>query len=186
MMVATRSLGLDEARWSYVGPASLGSAAIRVVAASLLFALSRFGGLVLDSPRAFTRMTLVGVYGWLGLTAGVWLGVAVLGAVTGATNNAAQPPSLQHSGSAVGLAHMPLLILGVVIFAAGGLFEILGPGLVAAAFVLGFWFPAALVAATRSAYQLSLTRAAAVLALPYLLWLAIVGRHLMTQVQHLL
>jgi len=186
MMAATRSLGLDEARRSYVGPASLGSAVIRVVAASLLFALSRFGGLVIDSPRAFTRMTLVGVYGWIGLTAGVWLGAAVLNSVTGQPDDAAQPVPLQHSSSAIGLAHMPLVILGVVIFAAGGLFELLGPGLVAAVFVLGFWFPAGLVVATRSAYQLSLARAAGVLALPYLVWLVIVGRHLMTQVQHLL
>ncbi|MDH4279359.1 MAG: hypothetical protein OEW83_14910 [Acidimicrobiia bacterium] len=86
----------------------------------------------------------------------------------------------------MGLAHLPLLVLGIVVFASVGLFDIVGPGLVVAVFVAGFWFPAGLVMAVAHVHRLSLIRAALVVALPYLFWLMTVGRHFHDRIQHLL
>ncbi|MFQ5556827.1 MAG: hypothetical protein ACE5GB_04880 [Acidimicrobiales bacterium] len=181
-----RVLGLDRGRWARVGPAAFWPAAALAVGASALLALNRFGGLVVETPRAFARMTLVGVYGWLGLTLTVWL----IGSRGRAQRDHDDPPwwsgSLQITLVAVGLAHLPLLVLGGVVLVSAGLFRILGPGLIVAIFVLSFWFPAALVTAARHTHRLSLRRAAAVVGMPYLLWLALVGRHLLGQIQHLL
>ena len=66
MKTALRWLGLDDERWARVGPQSLYSAAALVVVAFGLLALNRFGGLTTSAPRAFIRLTLVGVWGWIG------------------------------------------------------------------------------------------------------------------------
>ena len=176
MMSPQRVLVLDSARWSRVGPGSFWSAAAVAIAASLLIALTRFGGLVLDTPRGFFRLGLTGVWGWLGLAVAVWLlGRTVL-----------PQTSLLHTMAGVGFAHFPLLALGFVIFVSAGMLQTLGPGLVVAVFVFVFWFPAALTAALKHAFATSYARALALLSLPYLLWLVTVGRRLLGQVQHLL
>lgn len=188
--LVTRLLGLDAARWARIGPTSFWSALGSAAAASLLLALNRFGGVVIDAPRAFLRMALVGIYGWIGLACAIWLaGLATT------DRHQQRPPRhqprsptvvLQETLVAVGLAHTPLLVLGLTIFAAAGLLQLLGPGLVVAVFVLAFWFPATLVMATRSTFGLGMRHAIAVVAVPYTLWYLTAGQHLLDRVQHLL
>ena len=186
MTLALRVLGLDGSRWRHVGPASFFNAVVYAVGASVVLALNRFGGLVVDTPRAFTRTTLVGVYGWLGLSLGIWL-IATQGrALRAGTSSMTEHRTPLLTTISVGLAHLPILILDVVIFVAAGLFRVFGPGYIAAVFVFGFWFPALLVASTRYMYQLRLRHAAGIVVIPYLIWLATAGRHLLGQVQHLL
>ena len=185
-MTAIRVLGVDRARWTRVGPESILSATALAVAASVLMALNRFGGLLFDAPRSFVRMTLVGVWGWLGLAFAVWL---LATPMPGKTNQGGDPvpgASFRYTLIVVGLARLPLLVLGLVIFVAANLLQILGPGLVVAVFVLGFWYPAMLATAARYANDLTLPRAIAVVVVPYLIWLLVIGRHLLGQVQHLL
>ena len=183
---AVRVLGLDRTRWARVGPHTLWSATALVAAASVLMALNRFGGALVDAPRAFLRLALVGVWGWLGLSVAIWLIAVRLPNLSGRSANRPRRGSLQHTLAAAGVAHIPLLLLGLVIFVAAAMLELLGPGLVAATFVFGFWFPAGLVTAIRHAHGLTLARALAVVAGPYVIWLLVIGRHLLGQVQHLL
>ncbi len=86
----------------------------------------------------------------------------------------------------VGFAHAAVLLLAVVILVAAGALQLFGLGQIVAVVVLGFWFPALLVAATSSLFDLDPPVGVAVVALPYAIWLATVGRHLLEQVQHLL
>jgi len=181
-----RLLGLDASKWARVGPDSLWSAIVLVATASFVMALNRFGGLIVDTPRSFLRLVLVGVWGWIGLAIAIWLVVRGTRAVQGDQAAAGPPPSLQVNVAAVGLAHTPVLALGIVIFVAAGLLEVLGPGFVAAIFVFGFWFPAGLIAATAHVNRMAPVRAAVVVAVPYLIWMSIIGRHLLDRIQHLL
>ena len=157
-----------------------------VVAASLVIAWSRFGGLAVDAPRAFLRMVLVGVWGWLGLGAGISLVGRFLSAAVALAAAGRPAPSLERTLAAVGFAHLPVLLLGVVILVGAGALQILGPSQVVAVVVFGFWFPALLVVAAGAQFGLDLLRAIVVVAVPYGCWLAFVGRHLLDQVQHLL
>lgn len=186
VITVLRVLGLDDTKWTRVGPASLSSALALAVAASVVMALNRFGGQLIDAPRSFVRLTLVGVWGWVGLAFAVWL---IATPMPVSADQAGDPPSsgsFRHTLAAVGFAHTPLLVLGLVIFVAAGLLQTLGPGLVVAVFVVGFWFPAVLTIATRHTHDLNPVRAASVVAVPYLMWLLVIGRHLLGQVQHLL
>lgn len=186
MNVAIRMLGLDRAKWVRVGPGSLWPGVAFAVSASFLMALNRFGGLIIDTPRAFTRLALVGIYGWLGLSLALWGITTASYTIRPRGGGPVEPPGLTHTIAGVGIAHSPVLVLGMVIFAAANLLQILGPGKLAAMLILGFWFPAALVTAARYSHRLSWPRAVATAVVPYLLWLLVVGRHLMGQVEHLL
>ncbi len=173
-----RSLGLDSVTWDRVGPSSLWSATAIVVVASALMALNRFGGLVTDAPRPFLRLTLVGVWGWIGLAAGV--------SITLRRVPSRAPTTLRTTFAVVGLAHVPLLALAGVIFVAAVMFQLLGPGLAMAVIVLAIWFPALLIAGVRHTSHIAVGPAAAVIAAPYGAWLLVVGRHVVGQVEHLL
>ena len=176
-------LGFDERRWERIGPWSLWTAAAWAASASGVLSVDRFGGLIVDAPRAFLRATLIGVYGWLGLAAAVWV---LAGQVTSRARGRQVQIQFQHTVAAVGMAHVPLLVLGLVIFVAANIFRVLGPGLVVAVFVFAFWFPAVLAVAVRHSHRLTLARATALVAAPYLVWFLLVGRRLLSQVQHLL
>ncbi len=179
-----RLLGLDVQRWQRVGPHYLPSAGGIVALASFLFALLRFGGLLTEAPRAFLRLFLVGVWGWLAL------GLSVAIVVTALRRRRPAAPFLFANGvealTVAGLAYLPMLFLAVVVFAAGGIIDFLGPGRVMSVFVLVLWMPAVL--AVGAHHRLALTPRTAVLAVagPYLAWLALVGRHLLDRVHHLL
>ncbi len=186
MNAVPRILGLDAVKWARVGPGSIWSALTLVTTTSFLMALNRFGGLIVDTPRSFLRLMLVGVWGWLGLAGAIWLVEGAARTIGDGRDGGVSVPSLQMAVAAVGLAHTPVLALGLVILVAAGLLEILGPGFVSAVFVFAFWFPAVLSAATSHTLRLSPVHALLVVLVPYLLWFAIIGRHLLDRVQHLL
>jgi hypothetical protein len=179
------ALGLDRDRWVRLNRISLWTAMALVVAASVVLAWSRFGGVAVDAPQAFLRMVLVGVWGWLGLGAAIWLIVRL---ARRSTRHAGQgrPAPLERTLALVGFAHAPVLLLAVVILVAAGALQVFGLGQIVAVVVLGFWFPALLVAASSYLFDLGPLIGVAVVALPYGVWLATVGRHLLQQVQHLL
>jgi hypothetical protein len=187
MNVAARYLGLDAARWARVGVVSFWPAVAWAMAASLLLAFNRFGGAAVDAPRAFLRMALIGVFGWLGLATAIWILASQVSA--GLDDHRTTPRSvaaLERTFIAVGLAHAPIVVFGLVIFVAAGLLQLLGPGLATALFVYLFWFPASLVMATASTFRVGYPRAASLVILPYALWYLTAGQHLFTRVEHLL
>ena len=183
-MRAQRALRLDEGRWRDVGPASFWPALGIATVASFAWSLNRFGGALVDEPRSFVRLGLLGIYGWIGLAVAIWAIAAVVADDARALDE--KPPSVLHSVAVVGLAHMPVVGLGGVVFIAANLAQVLGPGYVAAVFVLGLWFPAVLVAAAHHSFRLSIGRAALAALIPYLLWLLAIGSHLLGRIQHLL
>ena len=185
MTFLSYALGLDRERWARLAAASLWPAMVLVLAASVVMAWSRFGGVAVDAPRAFLRMVLVGVWGWLGLAAAIWLIVRLERRTTGLTGEG-RPAPLERAIAVVGFAHAPLLLLAVVILVAAGALQIFGLGQIVAVVVLGFWFPALLVAASSHLFDLDPLTGVLVVALPYGIWLATVGRYLLQQVQHLL
>jgi len=177
-------LGIDQARWNRVGPQSVWSAAATVTLASTLLALNRFGGLATTEPRPFVKLALIGVWGWIGLALAVWILGSLLADAGGQRGSLVT--SLIRTAAAVGLAHAPIIALTVVVFVAADMMQLFGPGLVTAVIVFAVWFPAWLLAGTRSALRISLPRATAAVALSYGAWLHVVGRHLLGQIVHLL
>lgn len=177
-------LVIHPAKWDGVGPESVWSAAATVFVASTLLALNRFGGLATTAPRPFVKLVLIGVWGWIGLALAVW----TLGSLLAGARSQRGPPitTLIRTAAVVGLAHAPIMALTVVVFVAADVMQLLGPGMVSAVFVFVVWFPAWLLAGTRSALRISLPRATAVVAVSYGAWLQVVGRHLLGQIAHLL
>jgi hypothetical protein len=171
------AMRLDDQRWEDAKLTPLWSAALLPIGASLLITFIRFGPLVIDAPRAFTRMMLVRGGGWLGLAAGTWL---LSRRVTDGQL------SLSSTAAAVATAHTPVLIFGVVVLVAGGFADLQGPGFIAAVGVFGFWFPASLWMAAQSTSGLAAAKSFIVMFVPYVAWLAIVGRHLNDRIGHLL
>ena len=172
----TDAIGLSRRRWVR-GPVPFWQPVFVASAASLLLAFSRFGGLLIDAPRAFVRMALVGIYGWLGLAFAVWAALRL---------TQSSVPNLRRTIELAGLAHLPLLAFGVIMFFSANLLQLLGPGLVMAILVVGFWMPALLIAGTHHVHQVTVLRSTAVVALPYFVWALVIARHLLAQVRHLL
>lgn len=181
---AARRLGLDDPTWEAVGPGSLGSGAAIALTASGLLALNRLGGLVVEAPRAFVRLTLVGFWGWVGLGIGIWLLTAIISRQSVVATRSLG--SLQRTLAATGRAHVPLLVLAGVLFVAAGVLQLRWPGLIAAWFVVVAWIPISLIGAVRATTPTSTMRAAVIMAGPYVAWLATVGRHFQTQLGHLI
>lgn len=181
--VAT-TMGVSPASWDRQGETTVKPAAALVLGGWAIMAWSRFGAQGLTSPRPGVRFVLIGFYAWLALAVVVWL----IGrfAVGRADRSSDDRPSLLRIVQFAGLAHRPVILLGFVIQFAAVLLRLDGPGLVLAVVAFGLWMPAMLVAAARSAYDLPTARAAALVALPYLAWLATAGRFLRDQVGHLL
>lgn len=182
MNTARRLLRLDDERWDAVDADSFWSGAAIVIVTSFLLALTRFGGLAATEPRSLLRLALVGVWGWIGLATLVW--------IAGALSSAERPRRPHRSAlrvfASVGIAHVPLLAFAGVLFVAAMLFRWLGAGTVTAWLVFAAWLPASLVIGARSTFGLATGRALAVAVVPYGVWYAIVGRHLLQQVGHLM
>ncbi len=66
-------LGLEPLRWEDVGPHRFWGGAATVFGAWMLVSLNRFGGLIIEAPRGFLRMAVVGVWGWIALSLALWL-----------------------------------------------------------------------------------------------------------------
>lgn len=154
------------------------SAAIVGVAAGLL-SLNRFGGLAAQAPRAFTRLGLVVVWGWIGLSLMIWMFDAAVGALRPARAR------FEQIAVDVGRAHLPLAGLAIVLFVAAGALQLRWPGLIASLIVFGWWFPAGLVGAARPDADAPIGRYLVTTLAAYALWVAAVGRHLDHQLGHL-
>lgn len=178
-------LRLRDATWSRLGPESVWFASLLAVGASAAIALNRFGGAVFDGPRAFVRLTPVGVWGWLALGAATWLVAVGIGRISSATTPNEEPNVLR-TVAVVGTAHLPLFVLGLVVFGSANLLQVLGPGAVAAVFVVGFWIPAQLIVGIRVVHGLTVTSALVAVVPAYALWFLTVGQHLLGQIEHLL
>ncbi len=158
-------------------------AAFTTFGASVVLAFNRFGGLFLNSPQQFVQMLLYGIWGWIVLGTALWV---MGGAVVARVGSNADQPTLVTTLTTVGFAHRPVLMFGAVLFVSTGLFQVNGPGLVAAIVAFGLWFPALLTLSVQYSRYIATREAFAVVAIPYALWLAVVGRHLIGQVAHLL
>lgn len=173
-----RALRVDASTWRRLSAmATPGGAALVALGAYLVFAFDRFGLLGIFEPRATVRLMLTGLYGGLWLVGGAWLVARV---------------AFSHSGPVwpmvplFGHAHLPLLVVAVLIQLFSVTLDLTGPSLWGAVFAGGFWMPAMLVAAVRNLTVLTTWQAVVTVALPYLVWLLVVGRTLWTQLGHLL
>jgi hypothetical protein len=122
-------------------------------------------------------MLLTGFYGWLWLAGAVW--------VIGRFALAVETP-FTVVFRLFGFAHRPLLVVAITIQFVAVVAQILGPGVVVAAFSVVLWLPALLVQATRQAFDLDTRRAVLLVAAPYAMWLLVVGSILNDQLGHLL
>ncbi len=174
-------LGSLRDRWDPVRSGRVWAGVAVVVAAWGLIALGRLGGLAIDAPRALTRLTVVGVWGWFGLGIAIWA-IAVVPASSGSR----RVGSLTLTFAVVGLSHAPIIMLAGVILIAAGALEVLGPGRAVAAISLVVVMPLALITGVAHIFEFSTRRAAATVLLPYAAWLAVVVRPSLEQVEHLL
>ncbi|MGI9622522.1 MAG: hypothetical protein ACR2PK_06770 [Acidimicrobiales bacterium] len=184
MTQALRLLGLHQDRWERATADSLWVAFAVAVAASVVLSLNRFGGLAVETPRAFLRMALIGVYGWLGVGMGIWLFAWGLNRLN--RHRSQVRVSIAHSLVVAGFSHIPLLALGGAIFISATMLQVFELGNVLAWMVIGLWFPATLVSAARSTWRVSTIDAVLVVAVPYTVWIMTVWQHIHTQIQHLL
>lgn len=175
------ALGLAPRRWDGVDGALPYRGLITVVAAWALLAWARFGSQAIEGPRAVLRFLLVGVYAWLLQAFVVW----VTGLAAERTGRAGPRPDPTRALQFTGLAHQPVVILGLAVqLGAVVPLPILFTALAVVA-LLG-WLPGQLVTAMASAFG-RLDRwslAAAVLA--YGAWAVLAGRYLLDRVGHLL
>lgn len=152
-----------------------------VLGAAFVLSFNRFGGLVLGAPQEFLQLLVYPLWGWLGLGASIWwLGDRMVERV----GSDADQPDIVTTLTSVGFAHRPLLVWGAVMFISTGLFQITGPGLVVAVIVFGLWLPYLLAMSVQHSRYISVRDAFMVVAVPYVLWLVIVGRHLLGQLSH--
>jgi hypothetical protein len=181
MNLVDRSLGPLQDRWTAVRPGSEWAGAAVVAVAWGLIALSRLGGLAVDAPRALTRLTVVGVWGWLALAVAIWM---IAGCV--APVHRLDVRALQVTLAVVGLAHTPIIVLASVVLIAAGALRVLGPGLVVAVVSLVAVMPLALITGVDHVFGLGTRRAAATVLVPYAAWLAVIALPSLEQIEHLL
>ena len=142
----------------------------------LLLAFNRFGWPDF-AWRATVRFLLIGFYGWLGLAAMTF----VLGRVV--SERSGSFPTLFRL---VTHAHLPLLLVGVVIQVAAVSLDVTGIARWPALFAGLFWMPAMLTTALCAWGEMQRRSAVVVAGVSYLGWAALVGRHLWFQLEHLL
>lgn len=177
MTVAARALRLDESTWRGLSAwATPVGAGLVVVAAYLVLAFDRFGWPDF-ALRPTVRLILIGFYGWIGLAVASWLIARRLFASAGS-------PSVLIR--LTGHAHLPLLFVALFIQVISVTLDITNLARWPALFTGVFWMPAMLVNAVAVSSELDRPRAAITVAVPYLLWLALVGRLLWSHLQHLL
>ena len=159
-------------------PSPASGAAIVMVAAGLL-SMNRFGGLLTQAPRAFVRLGLVVVWGWVGLGLAIW--------GTGALIRSRPPRAagLERTLASLGRAHVPLVALALIMFLSAGALQLRWPVAVATVAVVGWWFPHSLVTGARESGVNSRAASVPVVLTAYAGWLATVGRHLSVQLGHL-
>ena len=177
MTVAARALRLDEPTWRGLSVwATPVGAGLVVLSAYLVFAFDRFGWPDF-AVRPTVRLMLTGLYGWIGLAAASWLIARRVFASSGAASMLIR---------LTGHAHLPLLFVAVFIQVVSVTLDISNMARWPALFAGLFWMPAMLVNALAVSSGLDRPRAALAVAVPYLVWVAVVGRLLWRHLHHLL
>ena len=82
--------------------------------------------------------------------------------------------------------HFPLFILGMYMGTIGAFIRTPIPGVILAILVFVAWIPTLYVRAMQHLTDVSTVKAAALMVGPYALWLAVIGRYLWQQLNHLL
>ena len=123
------------------------------------------------------RFLLIGIYGWLWLALASWALSRVLFRASGPVGSFLR---------LTGHAHLPLLVTALIVVIVTVTFGVATVGWWPAAFAVLLWMPSMLAAAVATASDLDLRRALPVAIIPHVFWVAIVGRHLWTQLAHLL
>lgn len=178
-------LGVSARSWDRARGGDLGPPVFTALGAWLIMAWNRFGLQGLAAPRAAVRFILIGFYAWMGLALLLWLASRVIARPTSGSGPPSEPdPKMLIRLS--GLAHRPLVIIGLVLQVTGFFLPTAGVGLVIAVAGLALWMPAMLVGAVVWARPRPVGQALAVVAVPYFVWLVVVGRFLDSQVGHLL
>ena len=169
---------MDGSTWRRMATtATPAGAGLIVVGAYLVLAFDRFGLLGLFEVRATVRIILTGLYGWLWLVGATWL---IARWVSGLR---VSPGTLV---PLMGHAHLPLLLIAVFVQFVSVSLDAIGISIWPALFAVGFWMPAMMVAATKTALDLDWGRALLAASLPYVIWLLVVGKTLWRQIGHLL
>ncbi len=175
-------------RWRGIPPGPPTKAAATVIGALLVLAWARFGFQGIESPRAITRLVLVGVYGWLGLTALVLIGLRLAAPLAKRLGTAAEAaPTIDPVRllQVIGLCHQPLIVLAVAIVIGHAVpIPFVLPVLTTITFAI--WLPGQLFAAVTAATGLPRQRILPIVFVAYGLWVVTVGRHLLGQLGHLI
>lgn len=173
---------LDGGTWGRVQAESLQRRTLTVLGAFMLAAWNRFGAQGFLGPRAPVRFVLTGIYGWLALTLAIWF----IAQRTGPSVEGSPIYLFQRAAASVTVAHFPLIILGMYMATFGAFIRTPVPGTILAVIVFAAWIPLLLSRAMQHMSDMERNRALALAAIPYLLWLAWIGRFLHSQVGHLL
>ena len=175
-------LRIDSGTWARIRAETLPRRTLTVIAAFTLAAWNRLGSQAVLGPRAPVRMILTGVYGWIALAFALWL----IAQRCGLSVRATPLHSLQRAATSVTVAHFPLIILGMYIATFGAFVRTPMPGTFLAIAVFAGWMPVLLGRAMQHLTDITRGRALLLIVVPYVLWLAWIGRYLNDQVGHLL
>jgi hypothetical protein len=73
-----------------------------------------------ESVWSAARPVLVGVWGWVGLAVAIWL------TITATSGSDGPRPGLVHTLAIAGIAHAPVVALGMVVFVSAGVLDHIG------------------------------------------------------------
>ncbi len=191
MTVATRTRGtpenvayglrLSRQRWDDIEVDELSRPVMIVVAAWVVLAWGRFGSQAFVGMRAYSRFVLVGVYGWLGLTAVLWL-------IARRRSRSSEGGDEHDLGIRrllikVGQAHQPLVAGALILqFLQVAPHSVLNTAI---GYVMVAWMGPQLVAAVASFERRSILAVVAPTLAAWSLWLATVGWYLEMRLGHL-
>jgi len=124
LTAVTRLLRLDREGWERSAAAgSAGGAFALVIGAYALLAFDRFGMQAFTAPRASFRLVLIGLYSWICLTGSAWLLARIILEVK---------VRFGLLLTLYGYAHLPLLVIGLVIQVLSVGIRVQGPALILA------------------------------------------------------
>lgn len=173
----TRGLRLDLDTWRWLESEAKWWSSVAIAFGSyLLLAFSRFGWPDF-AIRATTRFLLTGLYGWVWLAGASWVIIRLRYGVRGSAASLLR---------LTGHAHLPLLLVAILIQIVAVSLDIPNVAGWPALFVGVFWMPAMLVSAVAAGSDLDSRRAAPSVVLSYIAWAAVVGTYFWGQLGHLL
>lgn len=172
-------LGVHPVSWEQSDSDRLTGAVLIAVGGWAIMAWNRLGVLAFTTPRSGVRFVLIGFYAYLGMALAV---AAVARLVDPKPVSIAQ---LRRTVQVIGLAHRPLLVIGLVVQISALIAPLTSLAPIAAWLSFGLWMPAMLVGAVRWVRGISSGQALLIVSVPYLLWLLTAGRFLLDRVGHL-